>query len=436
LKDKEINSKKQIFSWSLYDWANSVFSLVITSTLFPVYWGLMARNQADGPEIQFLGIPVINSALFSFAVSASFLVSAFLSPFLSALADIGGYRRRFLMAFCTLGALATALLYFFEKGQSELGIFLFSIGTIGYSGSIVFYNSFLPEICKPSDYGKVSGQGFAYGYIGSVLLLVMVLLPLFIPDFPFEGGLSFEEICRIAFVLTGIWWFGFGLISVSGLPTKRDKQKWNISASKVIMRLSGAFFDSLEIKGLPVYLIGFFLMNMGVQTVMYLAAIFGDAELHLSSEKLIATIVILQLLAILGSVGFARLSLKINPLTTLIIACSFWALICIMAFFVQTDLQFYGIAALVGLVMGGSQSLLRSTFTHFVPKEEIGKSALYGFFDVIEKIAIVLGTFLFGFINQMTGSMRYSVLPIILLFLGAIFVFKTIRKTNWQNQKS
>ncbi len=419
---------KTLFSWCLYDWANSVFSLVITSTLFPVYYGLATASPDGAGEVDFFGFSVLGSALYSFAVSASFLLAGLLSPFLSALADLGGYRRIFLMAFCLLGSVSSALLYFFTPGNTETGILLFVLGNLGFSGSIVFYNSFLPEIASTGKLESVSARGFAFGYIGSVVLLILVLLPLFVTGFPGSG--DFAMICRYGFIWTGLWWMGFGFLSVSGLPGKEKGLRPNLSITSVLKRMQVAKEEIQTIKGLALFLTGFFFMNTGVQTVMYLAAVFGDAELHLSSEKLIATILILQLVAIGGSLLFARMSHKIRPASTLVLAAGLWALICLLAYFVETDIQFYGLAAMVGLVMGGSQSMLRSTFSHFIPGAEIGKSALFGFFDVLEKFSIVLGTFTFGIIHQVTGSMRSSALALIVFFIAGMWLFGRLKGTE------
>ncbi len=427
MTNNSLDQPRTIFSWCLYDWANSVFSLVITSTLFPVYYGLMTGS-GQSSEVDFFGFRVLSSALYSFAVSAAFLMAGLMSPFLSALADLGGLRKRFMAGFCFAGAAASALLYFFESGNPETGILLFVLATIGYSGSIVFYNSFLPEIAGTDKLETVSARGFALGYIGSVLLLVLVLLPLFVSGLPGSG--DFSAVCRNGFVYTGLWWMVFGWISIRGLPRSDKKMKAGFSPASVIKRMMVAREEILSIHGLALFLFGFFFMNTGVQTVMYLAAIFGDAELHLSSEKLIATILILQLLAIGGSLLFARLANRFRPASALILAAALWALICVLAFFVGSDFQFYGLASLVGLVMGGSQSLLRSTFSHFIPGAEIGKSALFGFFDVLEKLSIVLGTFTFGLIHQATGSMRISALTLTAFFILAMAVFAKLRGTQ------
>ena len=414
------NNPAVIRSWCMYDWANSVYSLIITSTLFPVYFNMVAVNEQGGSLIEFAGISMPNSALFSYAVSFSFLLAGLMSPLLSAYADVSGFRRRFLMFFCLMGAFCCAAMFFFVKGNLEFGMLMFVLAAFGFSSSIVFYNSFLPEIVSPDLYDKVSARGFAMGYIGSVLLLIIILLPLFVPVVKLDMG----EICRIGFVLTGLWWFGFGLKAVTGLPSSDKGRGLFFELGPVWLRVASGFQISSKIPGLARYLAGFFFMNMGVQTIMYLAAIFGEVELKMSSEKLIATILILQLVAIGGSILFARVSTGLQPIGTLILACFLWIGVCIAAYFVQTDNQFFAVAALVGLVMGGSQSMLRSTFTHYLPKDEHGKSVLYGFYDLLEKFSIVFGTFAFGITNQITGNMRISALVLVIFFVLGIFFFR------------
>jgi UMF1 family MFS transporter len=413
------NHAGTIRRWCMYDWANSVYSLLITSTLFPVYFNRIARNESGGPEVSFFGVELLNSALFSFSVSFSFLLAGLLSPLLSAYADLSGLRKRFLYFFCILGSLACALLWFFTGSSLELGMILFVIAALGFSSSIVFYNSFLPDIATPDRYERISAQGFAWGYGGSVLLLLLILSPLFLLP---GAGEFMNLICRAGFVLTGLWWLGFGCYAIRGLPGFPQGSPTFLSAGMVKERLRSALKITWNTAGLPGFLAGFFFMNMGVQTIMYLAAIFGESELKLSSEKLIATILILQVLAIGGAWLFARVASGLKPLNTLFLACMLWSGICVAAYGIKTELQFYGVAAAVGLVMGGSQSLLRSTFTHFLPGNEHGKSVLYGWYDLLEKFSIVLGTLVFGLLNQWTGSMRISTLVLMLFFLtGSVF---------------
>ena len=421
------NQPAVIRSWCLYDWANSVYSLLITSTLFPVYFNRVAKNEAGGNLISFFGTEVLNSALFSFSVSFSFLLAGLLSPLLSAWADLSGLRKPLLLFFCTLGSVSCCLLWFFNSGNLEAGMLLFVTAALGFSSSIVFYNSYLPEIVSPDRYERVSARGFAMGYAGSVLLLILILSPLFLVQ---GAGASLNLICRSGFVLTGLWWMGFGWYAVKGLPDSAGGKGIFFSFRPVFERVSHALSLARKSPGLPRFLSGFFFMNTGVQTIMYLAAIFGETELKLSSEKLIATILILQVLAIAGAWLFARIAVGYSPLNTLFAACFCWGGICISAYSIETETAFYAVAAAVGLVMGGTQSLLRSTFTHYLPGNEHGKSALYGLYDLLEKFSIVLGTLVFGLLNQWTGSMRISTLVLMLFFAAGAYFFLLRQKPH------
>lgn len=318
-------------------------------------------------------------------------------------------------------------LFWFNEANLELGILIFMLAAIGYSSSIVFYNSFLPNIASPDQYAAVSAKGFSYGYVGSVLLLLIILMPVFLPNLQIFEGIDFEMVCRYGFVLTGIWWLVFGYISVSGLPKSDKESGFHFDFKAVQNRLMIALATVAQIQNLKLFLIGFFFINTGVQTVMYMAAIFGDIELHLSSDKLILTILILQIVAILGASIFAKISEKYSDRFTLTLACFLWIVVCIAAYFVQSDIQFYGVGALVGLVMGGSQAILRSTFTHFLPQNEHGKSAMYGFYDLLDKFSIVLGTLAFGIVNQLLGNMRASSLTLVVFFLIGLLVIRKIR---------
>lgn len=412
----------------MYDWANSVYSLVVISSLFPVFFGMVAVNTDGGNEVEFFGFTIINSVLFSFAVSFSFLVAGIASPFLTALADLGDYRRRFLRFFCLLGAISCMGLAGFSASSLEIGITLFVLATIGFSSSIVFYNSFLPSIATNDQLDRVSARGFAMGYLGSVLLLIVILLPVLLPSAFHWLGFSFLDICRWGFILTGLWWIGFGLPAISALPSTDEKKTVSFNIHQVWLRLKTALLLLGLIPGLLRFLTGFFWFNTGVQTIMYLAAVFGDQELHLPAEKLILTILILQLVAIFGARGFAALSSKIGSVSVLLIVGQIWILATIAAFFVSSEYQFYGLAAVVGLVMGGTQSMMRSVFAGFLPEEENTKSALFGFFDLLEKTSTVLGTLVFGILNQLTGNMRWSALSLSLFFLLGIVLLWPLRK--------
>jgi UMF1 family MFS transporter len=332
-----------------------------------------------------------------------------------------------------MGSLACMTLYFFNQSNPEFGIGMFVLAAIGFSSSIVFYNSFLPNIASPGEYARVSARGFSMGYIGSVLLLLIILIPVFLNHLPVFQNISFSQVCQWGFVLTGIWWLGFGYYSISGMPGSVADGGRVFTLSSVWERLRTAAATVKDVKGLGWFLLAFFCINTGVQTVMYMAAIFGDLELHLPKNSLIATILILQLLAIGGAVLFSKLSVRFSERNTLLLACLLWIIVCFAAYFVQTEQQFYGVAALVGLVMGGSQSLLRSTFTHFLPKKEHGKSALYGLFDLLDKFSIVLGTLVFGLTNQLLGNMRSSALALVVFFVLGAFFMRRIQKRFSEN---
>ncbi|AKD04166.1 MFS transporter [Pontibacter korlensis] len=412
-------------AWCFYDWANSVYSLVITSTIFPIYFSAVSRKPDGTSTVDFLGFELDSSVLFTYAISAAFLIIAFLSPFLTAVADYSGRKKMFLKLFCYLGSLSCAGLYFFTAETFTLSVILFVLATIGFSGSIVFYNAYLPEIATQDQYDRLSAKGFSMGYVGSVILLVFNLMMIMKPEW---FGIAADNTSlppRIAFLSTGIWWFGFAQYTFFHLPgnvyQRKPQGSWILNGFKELKHVLE------QVKDLPLlkrFLLAYFFYNMGVQTVMYLAAIFGEVELRLPSEVLIVTILIIQLVAIAGAYAFARLSGKYGNIVALIIAVCIWIGICIGAYFTHGELQFYALAAVVGSVMGGIQSLSRSTYSKLIPANTIDHASYFSFYDVTEKVSIVLGTLAYGLITQLTGSMRNSILALIIFFiLGLLFLF-------------
>lgn len=412
-------------AWCFYDWANSVYSLVITSTIFPIYYSAVALNpETQSSIVTFMGFTLESSVLFSYAISAAFLIIALLSPFLTAIADYSGRKKLFMQLFCYLGSLSCMALFFFTRETFTLSVVLFVLASIGFSGSIVFYNSYLPEIATEDQYDKLSAKGFSMGYIGSVLLLIFNLAMIMQPDW---FGIAAENTSlppRIAFLTTGLWWFGFAQYSFYHLPSniynRKPKGSWILNGFKELRKVLQ------QVKGLPRmkrYLLAYFFYNMGVQTVMYVATIFGIEELQLESSALILTILIIQLVAIGGAYGFAFLSDRYGNIRALIIAVIIWIGICVGAYFIQSETEFYVLAAIVGSVMGGVQSLSRSTYTKLIPTETVDHASFFSFYDVTEKVSIVLGTLAYGAIAQATGSMRNSILALIIFFaLGLIFL--------------
>ncbi len=409
----------------MYDWANSVHNLVITASIFPVYFSATARTASGGDVIDFLGIPVKNSVLFSYSVSFSFLMIALLIPFCTAVADYTGRKKTFMKFFCYLGAVSCACLFFFTRDTLEFSVLAFMMSLIGWSGSIVFYNSFLPEIATEDNYDRFSARGFAMGYIGAVLLLLFNLTMIMNPQW---YGIEDKSLpARISFLSVGIWWVLFAQIPFRYLPSnlhnRKPAERWLFNGFRNLRKV----FNELQQQVLlPRYLMAFFVFNMGVQTVMYVATIFGANELKLSSTSLITTVLLIQLIGVAGSFFFSWLSGKLGNIHALMTGVTIWIGICAAAYYVTTEGEFYVLAATVGMVMGGIQALSRATYSKLIPDNTTDTASYFSFYDVTEKTSLVLGTFSFGFIELMTGSMRNSILALLVYFVIGLFLLARI----------
>jgi UMF1 family MFS transporter len=322
--------------------------------------------------------------------------------------------------FVYLGASSCAGLYFFTGENVEFGIICSILASIGFSGSIVFYNAYLPEIAKVEEFDLLSAKGFALGYIGSVILLVFNLITIQNPGwFGMPEG-SFAP--RFSFLITALWWVGFAQIPFRVLPNNPYKK--SLPAKFILKGYQEITQVFHQVRKSPVtnkFLAAFFFYSMGVQTVIYLAASFGDKELGMPGDKLILTVMIIQFVAIGGSYLFAFISRRLGNKTSLISMVFIWIGICVAAYFVVSINQFYALAFVVGMVMGGIQSLSRSTFAKLIPAQTTDHASFFSFFDITERIAVVLGTFSYGIIEHFTGSMRNSA-----LFLGIFFVLGII----------
>lgn len=427
-------NKKVIRAWAMYDWANSAYSLVITSALFPIYFhGITSSNGSS--DVRFLGRTFNSDSLQTYGISFAFLIIASISPLLSSIADYSGRKKRFMYFFSTLGALSCTSLFFFTNLNTLwIGVFGSLLAAIGYAGSIVFYNAFLPEIAEPADQDKVSAKGFALGYIGSSLLLIFSLTMILFPSW--YGNVEPGFATRLSFLLVGIWWFGFAQYTFNNLPEtpikRKEKGRFLFHGYRELRKVWG------ELKNTPrltKFLLSFFFYNMGVQTVMYVATLFGAGELKLDSSVLIAIILIIQFVAIGGAYLFSSLSKRFGNLNALSISLVIWILVCIGAFLcnkaygVNEQNMFIGLAAVVGLVMGGVQSLSRSTYSKLLP-ETLDHASYFSFYDVCDKIGTVIGTFAFGFINEMTGSMRSSIIVLAVFFVIGLFLLNIIRRST------
>jgi UMF1 family MFS transporter len=430
----QLNNPKTVRAWYMYDWANSVYSLVITTAIFPIYYKAVAQNNGND-VVQFLGVSIQNSVLYSYALSFSFLIVAAILPLLSGAADYTGNKKTFMKFFVWLGSLSCMGLYFFEDIHAlEWGIACSILASIGYSGSLVFYNAFLPEIVTHDKYDITSAKGFSMGYYGSVILMVVCsLLIINHESFPFANE---GEATRFSFLLVGVWWIGFSMIPFAILPDNPYARKpvdniW----TKGYEEIRAVWRSLKKSPDLKLFLTAFFFYNAGVQAVMYLATLFGTDVLHLKTDSLIMTVVIIQLVGSIGAWLFARVSQVKGNLYSLVVMIILWIGVCIGAYFVATEYQFYALAFVVGMVMGGIQSLSRATYSKLIPIDTIDHTSYFSFYDVTYNLSIVAGTFSYGFIDHITGSMRYSALALGLYFIiGMLIVFTvnpaSIRKVN------
>ncbi|MFT6940001.1 MAG: UMF1 family MFS transporter [Cyclobacteriaceae bacterium] len=410
------DSPKLINAWASYDWSNSVYNLIVTTAIFPVYYLSTTEKVFGGEMVQFFGMTVKNSVLYSYAISFSFLVIVFISPILSGIADYGGVKKWFMQFFTYLGASACIGLYFFDGANVEYGIACAVIASIGYAGSLVFYNGFLPEVASPDRMDQVSAKGFSMGYIGSIILLIINLVLYQNPQLlGFEDGGSATQ---FGFLLVGFWWVGFAQIAFYYLrDTPTGKSITTEILGQGIQELKKVMSSIREKQVMKRFLISFFFFSMGVQTVMLLAPLFADKVIGMGADEMIFIVLILQILAVAGAFFFAWLSsVKGNGFaigTTLII----WIVICISGYFLQDKLSFYALAGALGFVMGGIQSMSRSTYSKLIPTETKDTASFFSFYDITEKLAIVIGSFSYGFIDQMTGSMRNSMVFMALFFI-------------------
>lgn len=425
-----VSSRKVQRAWSMYDWANSAYNLVVTSTIFPAYYNAVTSVKKDGvvvsDTVSFFGIQVKNSTLFDYSIAAAYLVIAFLSPILSSVADYRGNKKFFMQLFCVLGALSCAGLYFFTGDTVELGIIFSALAALGYCGSLVFYNSYLPEIALPEERDRVSAQGFAYGYVGSVILQLLCFVFVLQPQL---FGITDDTFApRLSFVLVGIWWLGFSQITFRRLPkgTALPDKPGHGLLYNGFAELRKVWDRVKHLPRLRTYLGAFFFYSMGVQTVMLAATIFGSKELKLETGQLIGAILVIQLVAILGAYIMAKLSERFGNLQVLFFVVLIWIGVCVAAYYTYTATQFYAVAGIVGLIMGGIQSLSRSTYAKLMPPTH-DTASFFSFYDVTEKLAIVIGMFSFGFIDSIM-NMRSAIIALIGFFaIGALVLFVAMR---------
>lgn len=417
-------SKKVVNGWAMYDWASSSYNLVITSTIFPAYFEAIAVDDANVSKttVTFLGRQFQNSALYNYSLALAMLVVAIMSPLLSSIADFRGNKKKFLNFYLTLGSISCASMYFFDRGSLGLGIAGIIIACIGFWGGQVFYNSFLPEIASIEDRDRISAKGFAYGYVGSVLLQLICFVFVLMHD---KFGITESKGSQISFLLVGIWWWSFGQYSLRRLPKPTPAGTGDLQhniVSKGYKELQKVWMQVAQMPKLRRFLISFFFYNMGVQTVMLVAAIYGKGELKIATTDLIISILIIQLIAIPGAFFISWLSSKIGNIKTLMCLVVIWIGLCFVAYNLPVGgkYEFYGLGAAVGFIMGGIQSLSRSTYSKLMPETK-DTASFFSFYDVTEKVAAVVGIFTFGYITELTGSQRSSVMALAVFFVIGFF---------------
>lgn len=407
-------------AWTFYDWANSAYALVITAAIFPSYF-----LEVTDTNIEVGHVVMSNSSLYAYIITAAYLFVAICSPFISGFADSANNKKMMLFLFTTLGSINCCLLYYFDgMGHLVIGVAAFMMALIGFIGSNVFYNAFLPEITTEDKFDSLSARGFSMGYIGSVILLIFNLWMIKSPE-TFHLN-NTQDAVRASFITVGIWWMGFAVIPLYFLPGMFRLQLKREKVAEGMAILSDVWHKLKNMPDVKKYLTAFLSYNAGVQTIMLLAAVFAKKELKFETSELILLILVLQLVAIIGAMLFSKLSSvkgnKVSIMTMLVI----WIGICIVGYIVTNKMQFYCLAGFVGLVMGGIQSLSRSTYSKLIYTYEGEETSFFSFYDVVEKVSILVGTFAFGFIEQVTGSMRNSIIALGVFFVvGLILLIRT-----------
>lgn len=436
-------SKKLLNAWAFFDWANSAYTLTIASTIFPIFYAALFVGSIS--KIHAFGFEMKSTALISFVTAFAFLVIAFMSPLLSGVADYIGNKKTFMKFFCYLGSLGCIGLYWFSLDHIYLSMMFYFFGLIGYWGSLVFYNSYLPDIAFPEQQDKISGKGFAIGYAGSVLLLLVNLAMIVYPDFfniQGEESVATMKAMRYSFVSVGIWWLLFSQYTFHYLP-KGVSQGHKVTSSLLLngyKELNSVWNELKSSIKLKRFLNAFFVYSMAVQTIMLMAVYFGEEEIAWDNQNqktigLIISILLIQIVGILGAYVTSRASEKFGNIVTLIGINFIWMLVCFYAFFIETPFHFYIVGGIVGFVMGGVQALSRSTYSKFLPKTE-DTTSYFSFYDVTEKIGIVLGMIVYGVVDQITGTMRNAILFLFVFFLFGIFLLFRVPQNKILNNHS
>ncbi len=426
-----INSPKVINAWCSYDIANSAYILSVNTVLYPIFYQEVTKKAFGSEMVNFMGMSMKNTVLYEYAIALGYFLVIVLTLALSGIADMGGFRNRFMRFFTMLGSFACMGLYFFTGGNLWLGLLLPLLAVLGFAGSLVYYNSFLPLIATPDRHDRISAKGFSFGYAGSMILLIFNIFSL--QQYQLFGFSDPLEAIRFSFIEVGIWWLVVSQVALYYLREEKGVVAWDLKIfTKGFREVVSVFRYINGHKTMYRFLLSFFFFSMGVQTVIIVASLFGKAELGISDTMLIMTILIIQLVAIAGAYLFGKISTRFGNRTSLLWMLGIWIFICLSAYTVNNDLHFYILSGLVGLVMGGIQSQARSTWSKLIPSGNTDTASYFSFYDSTEKLAIVIGMLGFGFIEQVTGSMRNSTLLLSGFFIVSflIIAFTKLQKED------
>ena len=420
------NNKKTIWAWAMFDWANQSYNMVITSTIFPAYYVAITANKDNGDTVTFFGHTYVNTVLSNYILGLSYLIIVALLPILTSIADYRGHKKLYMQMFTWMGSLACAGLFFFTMNTFEFSMICFGLASIGYCGGFVFYNSYLPQIATMDQQDAVSAKGFIYGFAGSIVVQILCFIVVLSPQ---TFGITDDALpARISFLIVGFWWIGFSLIPFYLLPKgtpNAGSQEYNVFTGG-FKELGKVWRNVKEMPLLKRFLPAFFFYSVGVQTILLVAANFGAKELHMPEESLISIILIIQFVAIIGASLTAKLSSKYGNVKVLAGIVGMWSLLCGGLYFITNAREFYVAAILVGIVMGGVQSLSRSTYSKYIPQNIPDTASYFSFYDVTEKLAIVVGLFTFGFVESVTHEMRDSALVLDGFFVTGLLLLLSL----------
>ena len=421
--------QRERFGWYSYDWAMSVFNTSVTTVFLAPYLTSIAESAADADgRIHPLGISVPTGSYFGYVLSLSVVLQVLVLPLTGAIADRSGHKRQLLAGFATLGSLCTMAMFFVADERYLLGAALFVVANLCFGAATVVYYSWLPDLAGPDERDAVSSRGWAVGYLGGALLLAGNLALFTLHD---SLGLTEAESVRICLASAGIWWAGFTVVSVTLLRNRRPRAV-EPAAARSSGALAGGFrqlgatLRDLRRYRLTLWFLGAYLLfNDGVQTIIGVSAQYGKEQLELSQTTLVSAILLVQVIAFFGALALGRIAARVGAKRTILGALVVWTGVLVIAYFLQAGaaLQFYGLAAVIGFVLGGTQALSRSLFSQLIPP---GKEAEYfGFYEISDRGTSWLGPFLFALTYQLTESYRYAIFSLIFFFVvGGILLAK------------